>query len=47
MLWMQALPPGLSWAFRVAKKLGQYSRPTASNISIDAMASNGPSVMSR
>jgi hypothetical protein len=47
MVWMQARPPGLSRLRSVAKKLSQYSRPTASNISMLAMASKGSSAMSR
>ena len=43
----QALPPGLSCWCSVWKYASQYSRPTASNISIDTMASNGPSGTSR
>ena len=44
---MQALPPRFSCACTVWKYASQYSRPTASNISIDTMASNGPSGTSR
>ncbi len=47
MLWMQALPPGLSRRLMEAKYVGQYSRPTASTISMEQMASYGPSLMSR
>jgi hypothetical protein len=37
----------LELALAACRKTGQYSRPTASNISIEAMASKGPSAMSR
>ena len=44
---LHARPPGSSRSCTRRKKPGQYLRPTASNISIETIASYGPSAMSR
>ena len=45
MVCTQARPPGARQRFSVAKYEGQYASPTASNISIEAIASYWPSFL--